>query len=122
MQLKPIESVAKNLLIILIVGPALGVANAFFEGEIHAWADFGKALNHGGILAVAMAFAWIGMKSPWSGAFRTLVGSFLTVTAAGETQEAKVEASVPVDSNATMTVDATKQEVTVKQPEGNAPR
>lgn len=121
MQIKQIEGTAKNLAIILVVGPALGVANSFFEGEIHAWSDFPKALNHGGILAVAMAFAWIGMKSPWAGTFKTLVGSFMTTGPDGEKQQATVSASVPADSGATtMTINPSTQQVTVTEQKQDA--
>lgn len=122
MKFKPIESNAKNLLIILVVGPALGVANAFFEGEIHTWTDFPKALNHGAIMSVSMSFAWIAMKSPWAGTFKTLVGSFMSTNASGEMQESKVEASLPEGAGAaTMTINPSTQEVTVKEQAATSP-
>lgn len=116
MQMKPIEGAAKNIVIILVVGCCLGIANSFLEGEIHAWRDYPRAADHAGVIAVGMAFAWIAMKSPWSGTFRTLVGSLFTTSPSGQVQEMKVEASIPTSAGpATMTINPNTQQITVKE-------
>lgn len=116
MTLKPVEGTAKSIIVILVVGSCLAISNSFFEGQIHTWRDYFGAADHGAFISVGMVFAWIALKSPWSGTFRTLVGSIFTTSPTGQMQQTKVEASMPASAGAaTMTINPNTQQITVKE-------
>lgn len=109
---KQIESTFWNMVIIMIGAPAAGIGLSFLNGEIHGWADLPKALDHGAFVGVMMAFAWLGMASPFSKKLRALLSS-VRVSSDGSTLEQRVE--IPADSTATATINPATQKITVTE-------
>lgn len=119
MQLAPIKNTLTNIMIIILIAPSLGVGMAWLNGELHMWEDIGKALYHGFFLAVCMAFAWVGMASPWAKQLRTLISSIRTEDGQATT-ETKVLLSADPQKLATASVDATGK-IRVEEKPADAP-
>lgn len=95
MLFKQIESVALNILLIVIVTAAGAVATAGMQGGIHNFEDLSNAVAHGLLAGALVAFGWLGMRSPFAAQVRTLLGTSTVTEPGGKTTETTVEIQEP---------------------------